>query len=172
VSANFAMKETKTCAAGRRSQVSRLTVATPNSWKAPATHALKIPDGLSALEAAPLFCAGLTVLSRPEGRRDCARSAPRCFRHRRPGTPCSCSSDGPLAWRCTAIDISEEKLELARSCGASDTLNATTTDAAKQLRRKGGIHVSLVTSAAKAAYDTAFSCLRPRRYSARRGLAR
>jgi propanol-preferring alcohol dehydrogenase len=29
--------------------------------KAPATHALKIPDGLSALEAAPLFCAGLTV---------------------------------------------------------------------------------------------------------------
>ena len=31
----------------------------------------------------------------------------------------------------------------------------------KQLRRKGGVHVSLVTSAAKAAYDTAFSCLRP-----------
>ena len=29
--------------------------------KAPATHALKIPDNLSSLEAAPLFCAGLTV---------------------------------------------------------------------------------------------------------------
>jgi propanol-preferring alcohol dehydrogenase len=60
-----------------------------------------------------------------------------------------------------AIDISEEKLELARSLGAADTLNAATTDAVKQLRRKNGVHVSLVTSAAKSAYDAAFSCLRP-----------
>src|SRR3984893_5740443 len=29
--------------------------------KAPASHALKIPDGLSCTEAAPLFCAGVTV---------------------------------------------------------------------------------------------------------------
>src|SRR6202161_2123089 len=29
--------------------------------KAPASHALKIPDGLSCLEAAPRFCAGVTV---------------------------------------------------------------------------------------------------------------
>jgi alcohol dehydrogenase, propanol-preferring len=29
--------------------------------KAPASHALKIPDGLSSMEAAPLFCAGVTV---------------------------------------------------------------------------------------------------------------
>src|SRR6202051_860302 len=29
--------------------------------KAPASHALKIPDGLSCVEAAPLFCAGVTV---------------------------------------------------------------------------------------------------------------
>ena len=30
-------------------------------FKAPASHALKIPDGLSPAEAAPLFCAGVTV---------------------------------------------------------------------------------------------------------------
>src|SRR3984957_1923317 len=29
--------------------------------KAPASHALKIPEGLSCVEAAPLFCAGVTV---------------------------------------------------------------------------------------------------------------
>ena len=29
------------------------------------------------------------------------------------------------------------------------------------MRAKGGVHVALVTSAAKAAYDLAFSCLRP-----------
>jgi len=32
---------------------------------------------------------------------------------------------------------------------------------AKQMRSGGGAHVALVTSAAKAAYDTAFNCLRP-----------
>jgi len=29
--------------------------------KAPASHALKIPDRLSCIDAAPLFCAGVTV---------------------------------------------------------------------------------------------------------------
>jgi propanol-preferring alcohol dehydrogenase len=128
--------------------------------KAPATHALKIPDGLSALEAAPLFCAGLTVYRALKGAGIV------------PGQRLAVFGIGGLGHlavqfgrafgaEVTAIDISPEKLELARSSGASDTLNAASTDAAKQLRRKGGIHVSLVTSAAKAAYDTAFSCLRP-----------
>jgi propanol-preferring alcohol dehydrogenase len=128
--------------------------------KAPATHALKIPDGLSALEAAPLFCAGLTVYRALKGAGIV------------PGQRLAVFGIGGLGHlavqfarafgaEVTAIDISPEKLELARSFGASDTLNAASTDAAKQLRRRGGIHVSLVTSAAKAAYDTAFSCLRP-----------
>jgi propanol-preferring alcohol dehydrogenase len=126
--------------------------------KAPATHTLKIPDGLSALEAAPLFCAGLTVYRALKGAGIV------------PGQRLAVFGIGGLGHlavqfglafgaEVTAIDISPEKLELARSFGAADTLNAT--DAAKQLRRKGGVHVSLVTSAAKAAYDTAFSCLRP-----------
>jgi len=128
--------------------------------KAPATHALKIPDGLSALEAAPLFCAGLTVYR-------ALKSAGIV-----PGQRLAVFGIGGLGHLAvqfgrafgadvTAIDISDEKLELAISSGASDTFNAATTDSAKQLRRKGGMHVSLVTSAAKSAYDTAFSCVRP-----------
>jgi alcohol dehydrogenase, propanol-preferring len=31
----------------------------------------------------------------------------------------------------------------------------------KELRRAGSVHAALVTSAAKAAYDTAFPCVRP-----------
>src|SRR6202051_4146013 len=128
--------------------------------KAPASHALRIPDNLSALEAAPLFCAGLTVYRALKGAGIV------------PGQRLAVFGIGGLGHlavqfgrafgaEVTAIDISPEKLELARSFGASDTLNAATTDAAKQLRRRGGVHVSLVTSAAKAAYDTAFSSLRP-----------
>ena len=61
----------------------------------------------------------------------------------------------------TAIDISDEKLERAKSLGAVSALNAAAVDVAKQMRSGGGVHVALVTSAAKAAYDTAFNCLRP-----------
>jgi propanol-preferring alcohol dehydrogenase len=61
----------------------------------------------------------------------------------------------------TAVDVSEEKLAHAKSLGASVALNATTMNVVKELRRAGGVHVALVTSAAKAAYDTAFPCVRP-----------
>ena len=127
--------------------------------KAPATHTLKIPDGLSAVEAAPLFCAGLTVYRALKGAGIAAGQRLAIF---------GIGGLGHLAVQVgrafgaevTAIDISEEKLNLARSFGATNALVATS-DAVKQLRRKGGVHVALVTSAAKAAYDMAFSCLRP-----------
>jgi alcohol dehydrogenase, propanol-preferring len=61
----------------------------------------------------------------------------------------------------TAIDISEEKLALAKSLGAARTLNAATSNVVKEVRGSGGVHVALVTSAAKSAYDTAFYCVRP-----------
>jgi propanol-preferring alcohol dehydrogenase len=61
----------------------------------------------------------------------------------------------------TAIDVSDEKLAYARNLGASATLNATTVNVVKELRRTGGVHVALVTSASKAAYEAAFPCGRP-----------
>jgi propanol-preferring alcohol dehydrogenase len=60
-----------------------------------------------------------------------------------------------------AIDVSDEKLEQAKTLGASVTLNATTANVVKELRRPGGVHTAIVTSAAKKAYDTAFPCIRP-----------
>src|ERR1700691_182750 len=127
---------------------------------APATHAMKIPDSLSSLAAAPLFCAGLTVYRALKGAGIVAGQRLAVF---------GIGGLGHLAVQLgrafgaevTAIDISEEKLELARTFGAVDTLNALTIDVVKQVRRKSGFHVSLVSSAAKAAYDTAFSCVRP-----------
>ena len=128
--------------------------------KAPATHALKIPNNLSSLEAAPVFCAGLTVY--------------RTLKHAGPlaGRRLAIFGIGGLGHlavqlarsfgaEVTAIDISEEKLELAKSCGAHHTLNAANTKVVKDLRSKGGVHVCLVSSAAKAAYEAAFACLRP-----------
>jgi alcohol dehydrogenase, propanol-preferring len=128
--------------------------------KAPASHVVKIPDGLSSLEAAPLFCAGLTVY--------------RALKHAGPlsGRRLAVFGIGGLGHLAVqlgksfgaeviAVDVSDAKLELAKSMGASCTLNAASTKVVKELRAKGGVHVCLVTSGAKAAYDTAFYCLRP-----------
>jgi len=59
------------------------------------------------------------------------------------------------------VDISEEKLAQARSLGATTTLNAATSKVVREIRSGGGAHIALVTSAAKAAYDMAFPCVRP-----------
>jgi alcohol dehydrogenase, propanol-preferring len=128
--------------------------------KAPASHVLKIPGSLSPVDAAPLFCAGLTVY------RALRKAMPLAGRRL---AVFGIGGLGHLAVQLgknfgaevTAIDVSDAKLELARALGASDALNASTTDVAKQLRRGGGMHVALVSSAAKAAYDMAFYCLRP-----------
>ena len=128
--------------------------------KAPATHALKIPDGISSLEAAPLFCAGLTVY------RALKRAGPLANRRLAVfgigGLGHFAVQFGKIfGAEVTAIDVSDDKLKLAEELGASTGLNARTMDIAKELRRNGGAHVCLVSAAAKAAYDTAFQCLRP-----------
>jgi propanol-preferring alcohol dehydrogenase len=128
--------------------------------KAPASHALKIPEQLSASDAAPLFCAGVTVY--------------RALQHAKiqPGQRLAVFGVGGLGQLAvqigaglgaavTAIDVSDEKLAHATALGASATLNAKTADVAKELRRARGVHAAIVTSAAKAAYDTAFLCVRP-----------
>jgi alcohol dehydrogenase, propanol-preferring len=128
--------------------------------KAPASHTLRIPGSLSSVQAAPLFCAGVTV----------HRALKRA--NVLPGQRLAVFGIGGLGHlavqfgqalgvEVVAVDISEEKLALARSLGASTTVNAADKDAIKELRNRGGVHVALVTSAARASYDTAFYCLRP-----------
>lgn len=128
--------------------------------KARASHVAKIPDNLSAAQAAPLFCAGVTVH--------------RALKHAniQPGQRLAIVGVGGLGHLAVqmgrnlgaeviAIDVSNEKLAQAKAHGAAHTLNAASGEVAKEMRRRGGAHAVLVTSAAKAAYDTAFSCIRP-----------
>ncbi|HXX13916.1 MAG TPA: zinc-dependent alcohol dehydrogenase [Candidatus Eremiobacteraceae bacterium] len=128
--------------------------------KAPATHVVRIPADLSSEQAAPLLCAGVT------GYRALKQSGLGA------GERLAVFGVGGLGHIAvqigrefgadvTAIDINEEKLALAKSLGAARTLNAASENVVKQLRAAGGVHVALVTSAAKAAYDTAFPCVRP-----------
>ena len=128
--------------------------------KAPVSHVVRIPDELSAMEAAPLFCAGVTVF--------------RALKRARisPGQRLAIFGIGGLGHlavqigremgaKITAVDTADEKLRLAESLGATKGFNAKSTNVVKELRATGGVHVALVTSAAKVAYDTAFACVRP-----------
>jgi propanol-preferring alcohol dehydrogenase len=158
--------ECELCIEGRENLCSRqmITGATVDGGyaefiKAKASHTLRVPDELTSEEAAPLFCAGVTVYHaikssgiKPRqrlvvfgvgGLGHLAVQIARCF-----------------GAQVIAVDISDEKLEFARSLGAEITMNAASEDVVIQIRKMGGAHVAVVTSAAKRAYDTAFYAVR------------
>ena len=126
---------------------------------AKASHVVQVPESLDSIEAAPLFCAGVTVY--------------RAIKNAgiRPGQRVAVFGIGGLGHlavqiaaqrgaRVIAIDIAQEKLELASSLGAERIFDASTTDVRKELRAMGGAHFALVTSAAKTAYELALGSLR------------
>ncbi|HET9839631.1 MAG TPA: zinc-dependent alcohol dehydrogenase [Candidatus Angelobacter sp.] len=128
--------------------------------KAPATHATRIPEGISAAGAAPLFCAGVTVYRAIKQARLARGERLAVFGVGGLGH-LAIQIGREMGLEVAAVDVSDHKLALATSLGATRTLNASSTNVAKELRRAGGMHAVLVTSGSKAAYDTAFPCVRP-----------
>jgi len=128
--------------------------------KAPASHATKIPDAVSSVQAAPLFCAGVTVYraikqANPQRGQRLAVFGIGGLGH------LAIQIAVQLGLEVTAVDVADDKLALAKSLGAANTLNSTNTNVVKELRRRGSVHIALVASGSKAAYDTAFYCVRP-----------
>ena len=126
---------------------------------APASHALHIPAGLEADATAPLLCAGLTVyraLKQAElkgGQRLAVVGVGGL------GHLAIQMAKAQGAWVC-GIDVQESKLELARQCGADLVLNAGSGPVHKDIKKLGGMHVVLVASGSKAAYEASLRYLR------------
>jgi propanol-preferring alcohol dehydrogenase len=127
--------------------------------KAKASHTVCLPEALSFAEAAPLLCAGVTVY----------RAIKEAGLH--PGETVAVFGVGGLGhlavqigkrlgFTVGAVDVTDEKLQLATECGADWTVNAASTQAYKEIKANGGAHVALVTSGSKAAYETALRSLR------------
>jgi propanol-preferring alcohol dehydrogenase len=127
--------------------------------KARASHTVKLPDNLTFEEAAPLLCAGLTVYKalKSSGVRAGERLA--VF---------GIGGLGHLAVQIAkvmgikvcGVDLTTDKLQLARECGADWTVNAAASPAHREIKRLGGAHVAMVTSASRAAYETALRSLK------------
>jgi propanol-preferring alcohol dehydrogenase len=127
--------------------------------RAKASHVTKVPSALRPDEAAPLFCAGVTVY-RAVKKADV-----------KPGQRVAVFGIGGLGHlalqiaqsfgaEVIAVDISDEKLEFARSLGADVTFNAKSAEVVKEIRAMGRVHAAIVTSAAKSAYEMAFPSVR------------
>lgn len=129
--------------------------------KARASHVQKIPDSLSFIGVAPLFCAGVTVYRALSQARILAGQRLAVFGVGGLGQVAIQIGVG-LGAEVTAVDMSDEKLAAATALGALRTLNIVSDNVVKEFRTIGGAHVAIVASAAKAAYDTAFNCLRAR----------
>lgn len=118
----------------------------------------RLPDGLDFAPAAPILCAGVTVYKGLK-ETDC-----------KPGQTVAVVGVGGLGHlavqyakamglHVVAVDVAEDKLRLARACGADQTFNAATEDAAGEIARQGGVEGALVTAVSRQSFADAFRML-------------
>ncbi|GAB5467023.1 MAG: alcohol dehydrogenase AdhP [Rhodospirillales bacterium] len=119
-----------------------------------------LPDDLDFAPAAPILCAGVTVY---KGLKETDA---------RPGQTVVISGIGGLGHLAVqyakamglhviAVDIAEDKLALARSLGADQTVNAATDDAVGEVMAGGGAEAALVTAVSTTAFRQAVDMLAP-----------
>jgi propanol-preferring alcohol dehydrogenase len=126
---------------------------------ADADYVGRIPDGLEFGPASPVLCAGVTVY---KGLKETEV---------RPGQWVAISGIGGLGhmavqyakamgMHVVAVDVSEDKLRLARALGADETVNAAEADPAEVASNMGGVHGALVTAVSPKAFSQAVGMLR------------
>lgn len=127
---------------------------------AAANYVVKVPDNLGFVEAAPLFCAGVTTYKALK------------VSEVKPGQWVAMFGIGGLGhlgvqyakamgMNVVAIDNNDEKLELAKQLGADKIVNAKKEDAADWIQKEvGGVHGVVCTAVAKNAFDQAYRCIR------------
>ncbi|HXD39790.1 MAG TPA: alcohol dehydrogenase catalytic domain-containing protein [Ramlibacter sp.] len=128
--------------------------------RAKASHAIAVPDALGPEEAAPLFCAGVTVYRALKKAGVASGQRVAVFGVGGLGH-LAVQIAKALGAEVIGLDVSQEKLALATELGAARVLDAADSAALKALAKAGGVHVAVVTSAAKAAFDAAMVVLRP-----------
>ena len=125
-----------------------------------ATYAALLPKDVDVAEVAPVLCAGVTVYKALK------------VTNVRPGQWVVISGIGGLGhiavqyavamgMRVAAVDIADDKLELARKHGAEITVNALNEDPAEAIQNAiGGSHGVLVTAVHPAAFGQAIGMAR------------
>jgi alcohol dehydrogenase, propanol-preferring len=127
---------------------------------ADADFAVAVPDGVDPIDAAPLTCAGVTTYKAVK------------VAGIQPTELVSVVGVGGLGHLAVqyasivggtvvAVDVREDKLDLAKELGATYTVNAATTDPVAAIQELGGADVAIVLAASSAAAEAALASLRP-----------
>lgn len=127
---------------------------------AAADYVVKVPDNLEFVDAAPLFCAGVTTYKALK------------VSEAKPGDWVAIFGIGGLGHlavqyakamglHVVAVDTVDDKLELAKELGADLAVNPLKEDAAAWIFEKvKGVHASICTAVSKPAFDQAYRSVR------------
>ncbi|MGA9858957.1 MAG: zinc-dependent alcohol dehydrogenase [Solirubrobacteraceae bacterium] len=118
-----------------------------------------VPDGIDPIDAAPLTCAGVTTYKAVKVAGTRSSDLVAVF---------GVGGLGHLAiqyariagGRVVAVDIVEEKLELARELGAEFTVNAAKEDPAEAIKKLGGADQAIALAVSPRAFEQAYGSLR------------
>ncbi len=124
-----------------------------------ASHAVKVPEGVSPLDAAPITCAGVTTYAALKAAKP------------QPADTTMVVGIGGLGhlalqyakiFGCTtvAVDVEDEKLQLAKDLGADHVVDARC-DQEAELAAIGGVDIALVTVPSPKAMQAAHAALKP-----------
>jgi len=128
--------------------------------KANANYVIKIPDNLSYIDAAPLFCAGVTTYKALK------------VSDAKPGNWVAIFGIGGLGHlavqyavamglKVVAIDTGSDKLNLAKSLGASMCFDFKTDDVVAQvIEHTQGVHASICTAVSKSGFEQSYQVIR------------
>ena len=122
-------------------------------------YVVKVPGGLDPLDAAPLSCAGLTAYKAVK------------ISGARPGARVLISGIGGLGHlalqyariagaETIAVDVTDDKLALARELGADHVIDARVQDVAAEANKLGGAHAAVSLAVSNDSFRAAYASLR------------
>ncbi|MFJ7748149.1 alcohol dehydrogenase AdhP [Peribacillus sp. NPDC097295] len=128
--------------------------------KAPAKYVVKVPEGLDFAEVSPIFCAGVTTYKALK------------VSEAKPGDWVAIYGIGGLGhvalqyakamgFNVIAVDIQDDKLELAKELGADYTVNGLKGDPVQAIMDKvGGVQAAISVAVTKKAFEQAYSSVK------------
>ena len=127
--------------------------------KAYGRYVVKVPEGIDPLDAAPLTCAGVTTYKAVKVAGTKPTDLVAVF---------GIGGLGHLALqyaaiaggRVVAVDLVDEKLELAKELGAEFTVNAAKEDPAAAIQELGGADQAIALAVSPKAFEQAYGSLR------------